>query len=105
MKQTPIDDKYMTKLYVGVYEGYLLLGGKTMKDYLEKNINYLWQELYTNYHLFYCSKTFYNTYHKHKIEKGKENELIENIKKYPVILEFVNNILKEDSIFMEVQNE
>jgi len=96
--QTPIDDDAMKYLFVNVYCGYLLLNNKTIEEYIEKNkLNCAFDKV-SPHHLFYCSKKYID-FCKREIKTDDKNEIIEKIKKYPVIVGYVNNILKEDSIF------
>jgi hypothetical protein len=101
--KTPIDDDAMKYLFVYVYNGYLLLKNKTIEEYIKKNEFYCAFDRVSPPHLFYCSKKYIEFCKEIKIDD--RNDIIEKIKKYPAIVEFVNNILKEDSIFMEVKNE
>ena len=102
VRQTPIEDRAMTWLYVNVYESYLLLEGKSIQEYINADkINKCKFDKIYYPELFYCSKTYVNFCK--FINTEKRNDIIENIKKYPVIMNYVNNVLKDDSIFTEVE--
>jgi hypothetical protein len=99
--QSPIDDDTITYLFVYVYNGYLLLNNKTIEEYIEKNKYNCAFDRVSPPHLFYCSKKYID-FSKREIKTDDRNEIIEKIRKYPVIVDYVNNILKEDSIFTGV---
>jgi hypothetical protein len=103
VKQTPINDDTMTKLYVNVYDSYILLEGMSIKNYVEsKKIKVFRNDIYKPL-IFYCSK-YYNLF---CIDNNIENnryEKIEEIKIYPAIVQYVNETLKDDSVFSVSSN-
>jgi len=100
VKQIPIEDDTLKYLFVYVYKSYLLLNNKSIEEYIENNKSNCFFNKVSPPHLFYCSKK-YNDFCKN-INTDDRNEIIEKIKKYPAVIDYVNNILKEDSIFTEV---
>ena len=101
--QTPLEDDTMARLFRYVYDGYLSLNNKSIKEYIEKNKLYCITDRNTYPHIFYCSKTYID-YCK-SIKPERRNEIIERIKRYPVIMDYIKNILKDDFTLEEIENK
>jgi hypothetical protein len=98
LKQVPLQDDTMKELFINVCEGYLLLKKKkSVDDFIQKNGLAIYTKRIRYIKLFYCSKNF-NLFCREKKIDNNSNEVIEQIKKYPVIVEYVKNILKDDCI-------
>jgi hypothetical protein len=86
----------MIYLYKNAYEGYMSLNGKTMAEYIEKNWLFCRYNRISYNHLFYCSKTYVDFCQ--NINEDEYNEIVEKIMKYPIIIDYIKDILQEDFI-------
>jgi hypothetical protein len=101
VKQTLSESIYTARLFTYVYDSSLSLDNQPIEKYVKKTglMRIIGAQMY--YSILFCSKTFSKILEKWNYGNESHNEIAEQIKQYPVIIDYVNNVLKDDSIFVE----